>query len=180
MLSTKSVLGLVRNRAQADAVLTALLNTGFVRTDFSTLGMGSESTGALLHGLPRPVYTSLSAAIGAGIGGALGLLVGLGLLAIPGIGPLLAVGPVLATIASTFTGVAFGGITGSLVGVGVSEVRAKQYEAELRKGAILVSVYVDDRDQRAHARKVLRGYGATHLSTVGEVYAHRQLTHATS
>lgn len=178
MVSTKSVLGLVRNRAQADAAIAALLNTGFTKADVSTLQLGSPPSGELTHGLPRPVYTGTYAVAGAAIGMFLGLLVGIGVLALPGVGAPFIVGTVVAAISAVFTGAAFGGILGSVVALGVAELHARQYEARIRAGAILMSVSVDDRSQRAHAKKVLAGYGATNITTVGERYVRQALTPA--
>lgn len=178
MATTKSVLGMVRNRAQADAVTAALMTTGFTKGDVSTLQLGRQPSGELMHGLPKPVYTGTYGGVGAAIGTLMGLLVGLGVLSIPGIGPFFVIGTVVAAISAVFMGAVFGGVVGSVVGLGVAELHARQYESKIRAGAILMSISVDDRDQRAHARKILAGYGATNIATVGERYEHQALTPA--
>jgi hypothetical protein len=169
---------MVRNRAQADAVIAALTTTGFTKADVSTLQLGHRPKGELINGLPKPVYTGTYGIVGAAIGTLMGLLVGLGVLSIPGIGPFFVIGTVVAAISAVFTGAAFGGIAGSVIGLGVAELHARQYESKIRAGAILMSVSVDDRDQRAHARKILTGYGATNIATVGEKYEHQAMTPA--
>ena len=166
MVSTKYVLGLVRNQAQSDAIVTVLLNSGFVRRDISTHG-------DLVHGLPMPLHVSTSSGIGTGIGAVVGLLVGLGLHTIPGVGPLIGAGLMMAMLGST--GAALGWVSGSFIGIGLVESEARHYEKKIREGAILLSIRVDDRSQRSHARTVLAGYGATHIATVGEGYTPHRL-----
>lgn len=172
MSSMKAVLGLVRNHAQVDAVIGALLNTGFVRTDISTLYSDRPTTGDFLlgRGVQTPTHTVAAAGVGVALGVALGLLAGLGALAIPGLGVFIAAGPIIAMICSVIAGAAIGGVAGALAGLGISEIEARQYERKLRRGAILLSIRVDDQDQRAHAKKVLEGYGATNIATVGDKY----------
>lgn len=168
MVPTKSVMGLVRNQAQSSAVVTALLSSGFVQGDISTLHLDRPPSGKLLHTLARHVYTSTSSGIGAGIGTVLGLLVGLGLHGIPGAGPFIGAWLMMAMLAAT--GAAFGWASGLFVGFGIAEVEAKKYEKKIREGAILLSIHVDDRSQRSHARTVLAGYGATNIATFEEEY----------
>src|SRR6185295_19443066 len=97
------------------------------------------------------------AGVGAGgaLGGTLGLLVGIGALAIPGLGPLIAAGPILAALSGAAAGAAVGGITGALIGMGIPELEAKQYEGKIRGGNILLSIHVDDAGERARAKKIL-------------------------
>jgi hypothetical protein len=175
MSSTKSVLGLVRNRAQADAAVGALLNTGFVRADVSTLSMNGPPAGEFvpIEGLPSPDHTMAAVTAGSALGTVLGLLAGLGLLVIPGFGPFLLAGPILAAIGGALAGATTGGIAGAIVGLGISELESRQYAGKIKRGAILLSIRADDRDQRAHARKVLEGYGATNIATVGGEPVHQ-------
>lgn len=168
MSSTGSVMGLVRNHAQADAAVEALLNTGFVRTDVATLYLDKPPTYKLVHieGLPNPEHTAAAASIGGVIGAALGLLAGFGVLAIPVLAPFIAAVPIMTAICGALAGAAAGSITGMLAGMGISEIEARQYARKIKRGAILLSVHADDRDQRAQARKVLKGYGATNIATL--------------
>ena len=108
---------------------------------------------------------------GAVLGGALGLLVGIGALAIPGFGPLVAAGPIMATLAGVGVGGALGGITGALVGLGIPEYEAKTYERRLRRGGILIAVHCDTSDEVMRAKELLKGTGAEDISSAGEASA---------
>lgn len=100
------------------------------------------------------------------IGGTLGLLAGVGLLAIPGLGPFVAAGPIVAGLAGIGMGGWVGGFAGALIGVGIPEYEAKQYEGRLQKGGILLSVHCDNTDEIARAMEVLKRTG-------GEVFPSR-------
>jgi hypothetical protein len=102
------------------------------------------------------------------IGGVLGWLVGIGALAIPGVGPFLAAGPIMAALAGVGVGAAVGGITGALVGFGVPEFEAKRYETRLRTGGILLSVHADNHDWIARAKGILDRTGAEEISSASE------------
>jgi hypothetical protein len=106
---------------------------------------------------------------GAAVGGALGWLVGVGALAIPGIGPVIAAGPLLAALAGIGIGGALGGFAGSLVGLGIPEYEAKQYEGQMLKGRILVSVRCDTTEQTDRAKAILGASGAQDVATSREV-----------
>jgi hypothetical protein len=102
------------------------------------------------------------------VGGALGWLAGMGALAIPGIGPLIAAGPIVAALAGMGVGGAVGGITGALVGMGMPEYEAKRYEGRVRTGHILLSVHCDDRNWANRAEEILEQTGAYDISRAGE------------
>ena len=103
-----------------------------------------------------------------GIGGAIGLLAGLGALAIPGVGPLIAAGPIMGALSGAAVGGATGGLIGALVGLGIPEYEAKQYEGKIRGGNILVSVHTEDSDERSRAKDTLEELGAKDVSSSGE------------
>jgi hypothetical protein len=105
---------------------------------------------------------------GAVVGGVLGWLVGIGALAIPGVGPFLAAGPIMAALAGVGVGAAVGGITGALVGFGVPEFEAKRYETRLRKGGILISVHADSHEWMGRAKAILEHSGAEDISSASE------------
>ncbi len=168
MVSTESVMGLVRNQAQSDALVTGLLHTGFPRGDISTFQLDHPPSNRLRRRLARHVYTDRSAGIGALIGTVLGLVVGVVLQALPGSNPFVGAGLTMAILA--VTGAAFGWVGGLSVEFGISELEAKHYDKRIHEGAILLSIRVDDRTQRSHARRVLAGYGATHIATFGDEY----------
>jgi hypothetical protein len=105
---------------------------------------------------------------GLGVGGALGLLAGVGALAIPGMGPFVAAGPIMAALSGAAVGGAAGGIIGGLVGLGIPEYEAKQYEGKVRAGNILISVHTEDGKSRSQAKEILEQAGAKDISTSGE------------
>jgi hypothetical protein len=102
------------------------------------------------------------------VGGVLGWLAGIGTLAIPGIGPLLAAGPIVAALAGAGAGSAIGGIAGALIGLGLPELEAKRYEEAIKQGRILVSVHCQSMRQAETARKVLDDAGAKEVFLSGE------------
>src|SRR5205085_10018406 len=104
--------------------------------------------------------TTTGAVAGGAIGGTLGLLAGIGALAIPGVGPLIAAGPIMATLAGVGTGGVVGGIVGALVGMGIPEYEAKRYEGRIKEGGILLSVHCDNSDWVKKAKDLLKQTGA--------------------
>ena len=102
------------------------------------------------------------------LGGVAGWLVGIGSLAIPGLGPFIAAGPIMAALGGAAVGAAAGGFTGALVGMGIPEYEAKRYEGRVRDGNILISVHADDRDRVARAKEIMQRAGAEDISTSGE------------
>jgi hypothetical protein len=118
-----------------------------------------------------PEGATTGAGSGAVIGGTLGWLVGIGALAIPGLGPFIAAGPIMAALAGMGVGGAVGGVTGALVGMGIPEFEAKRYEGRLQKGGILVSVHCDTSEEVKRAKDILQRTGAEDISTAGEASA---------
>jgi hypothetical protein len=102
------------------------------------------------------------------IGGTLGLLAGIGLLAIPGVGPLIAAGPIMAALAGLGVGGAVGGFTGALVGMGIPEYEAKRYEGRVKEGGILLSAHCDTSEQVKRAKEVMERTGGEDISSAGE------------
>ena len=107
-------------------------------------------------------------AAGGVAGGVLGWLVGIGSLAIPGVGPFIAAGPILAALGGVAAGGALGGVTGALVGMGIPEYEAKQYEGKLKSGNILISVHTEDSKERDAAKKIFESARADDISYTGE------------
>jgi hypothetical protein len=112
---------------------------------------------------------------GAMLGGGLGWLAGIGALAIPGIGPFIAAGPIMAALAGATVGGAVGGITGALVGMGIPEYEAKRYEGFVKDGGILLSVHSDNSDQTKRAEEVLKRTGAQDIAASDEVRAQNPM-----
>ena len=101
-------------------------------------------------------------------GGVLGWLTGIGALAIPGLGPLIAAGPIVAALAGAGALERVGGIIGALAGMGIPEYEAKRYEGRIREGGILLSVHCDSSDWVSRAKDVLESTGAQDIASAGE------------
>jgi len=127
-----------------------------------TKDMGTEKA------TKAPEGAVAGAGSGAVLGGTLGLLAGIGALAIPGVGPLIAAGPIMATLAGIGVGGAVGGFTGALIGLGIPEYEAKRYEGRLQRGGILLSVHCDTSDEIDRAKEILERTGAEDISSTGE------------
>ena len=153
--------------------LAGLKEKGFRNTDISVLYPDNIGSKDLAHekSTKAPEGASAGAGTGAAIGGILGWLVGIGAVAIPGLGPFIAAGPILAALAGMGAGGALGGITGALIGLGIPEYEAKRYEGRIRKGGILLSVHCDDSDWTKKAKMVLEETGADDISSTGEATA---------
>jgi hypothetical protein len=98
----------------------------------------------------------------------LGLLAGIGALAIPGIGSLIAAGPIVATLAGLGVGGTVGGITGALIGLGIPEFEAKRYEGRMQRGGILLSVHCETSEEIKRAKSVLEATRAEDVSSTSE------------
>ena len=153
-----------------EAGITNLREAGFASTDISILlpeNLGPREL-ATDKATKAPEGTAAGAGTGAVVGGALGWLAGIGALAIPGIGPFIAAGPIMAALAGIGVGGAVGGFAGALVGLGIPEYEAKRYEGRLQKGGILTSVHCDTSEEIDRAKEVLKHTGAQDISTTSE------------
>jgi hypothetical protein len=170
MRSNKVVIGLVDTYAQAEQVVAELQGAGFASSEISVLLPDKQGTRDFAHekNTKAPEGSAVGATAGGVIGGTLGLLAGIGSLAIPGLGPLIAAGPIMATLSGGAAGAALGAVSGALVGMGIPEIEAKQYESKVKGGNILISVHVEDSDERASAKQVFEQCGATDVVTTGE------------
>ncbi|MEJ7730593.1 MAG: DUF3341 domain-containing protein [Polyangiaceae bacterium] len=170
MASNKAVIGLVATYEQADAIVGSLQSAGFSSNDISALFPDKKGSRDFAHEKNTKAPEGAVAGVGAGatVGGTLGLLAGIGALAIPGLGPFIAAGPIMAALSGAAAGAAVGGITGALIGLGIPELEAKQYEGKIKDGNILVSVHVEDSKERARAKKILEDGGAKDIATTGE------------
>jgi hypothetical protein len=115
-----------------------------------------------------PEGATTGAGVGGAVGGTLGLLAGLGALAIPGVGPLIAAGPIMGALAGLGVGGTVGGLVGALVGLGIPEYEAKRYEGRVKDGGILLSVHCDSSDEISRAKEILKATGADDISSSGE------------
>jgi hypothetical protein len=173
MVKNKSVFGIYSSRSAVENAVTALRDAGFQQSDVSVLlpeNLGNREI-ATQKNTKAPEGATAGAGSGAVIGGTLGWLVGIGALAIPGLGPFIAAGPIMAALAGAGVGGAVGGVTGALVGMGIPEYEAKRYEGRLQKGGILVSVHCDTSEEVKRAKDILQRTGAEDISTAGEASA---------
>jgi hypothetical protein len=165
-----AVFGIYSNYAEAERAVSALQAAGFRNTDISVLFPENEGTKDFAHekGTKAPEGAATGAGTGAAVGATMGWLAGIGALAIPGLGPFIAAGPIMAALAGAGVGGAVGGLTGALIGMGIPEYEAKRYEGRVKKGGILLSVHSDNSDWTRRAKKVLEDTGAEDISSTGE------------
>ena len=170
MSKNTAVFGIYPTRTAVEAAITALHNAGYRATDLSILMPENIGNKDLVHekNTKSPEGAATGAVSGAVLGGALGWLAGIGALAIPGLGPLIAAGPIVAALAGLGAGGAVGGFTGALVGLGIPEYEAKRYEGRVRSGGILLSDHCDDSDWTGRAKKILEATGAQDISSTSE------------
>lgn len=171
----KSVFGIYPSQAKVEAGVERLKIEGFLNTEISVLMPDQKGSQKFAHdnSTKAPEGATAGASTGLIVGGTLGWLVGIGALAIPGVGPLIAAGPIVALLAGAGTGAAVGGIAGGLVGLGIPEYEAKRYADYVHKGGILLSVHTGNSESVAKAKRVLEQTGATDISTNGEVTIDR-------
>jgi hypothetical protein len=150
-----------------------LQREGFRVEDISVLFPDNSGTKDFAHekGTKAPEGATAGAGSGAVVGGVLGWLAGIGTIAIPGVGPFLAAGPIMAALAGAGVGGAVGGLTGALVGAGIPEYEAKRYEGRVRNGGILMSVHCDNSEWTSKAKDILERTGAEDVSSAGEASA---------
>jgi hypothetical protein len=165
-----AVFGIYATPSTAEAAVDHLIANGFTNSAISVLLPDDESTRAFAHekSTKAPEGTATGAATGGVIGGTLGLLAGIGALAIPGVGPLIAAGPIMATLAGAGAGGAVGGMVGALVGLGIPEYEAKRYEGAVKDGGTLLSVHCDTSEQVDAAKASLKNTGARDISSSSE------------
>jgi hypothetical protein len=168
-----AVFGIYGNYAGVESGVYALKAAGFRNTDISVLFPENAGTKDFAHekGTKAPEGAATGAGTGALIGGGLGWLAGIGALAIPGLGPFIAAGPIVAALAGVGAGGAIGGITGALIGMGIPEYEAKRYEGRIKEGGILMSVHSDDSEWTKRAKEILERTGAQDISSTGEAKA---------
>src|SRR5882672_2193534 len=165
-----AVFGIYSSREAAERAADALVNAGFSPADLSVLlpeNLGNRSIGTE-KSTKAPEGATAGGSTGAVLGGTLGLLAGIGALAIPGVGPLIAAGPIMATLAGMGVGGAVGGVTGGLIGLGIPEFEAKRYEGRLKKRGILLSVHCDNSEEIKQAKQILKNTGAEDVTSTGE------------
>src|SRR5947207_8544995 len=165
-----AVFGIYRDRTSVENAVDVLRQENFRNTDISVLFPENQGTKEFAHekNTKAPEGAAAGAGTGAVLGGTLGWLAGIGALAIPGLGPFIAAGPIMAALAGAGVGGAVGGLTGALVGMGIPEYEAKRYQGRVKDGGILLSVHSDSSDETKRAKEILQQTGAQDISSTGE------------
>src|SRR3954470_14048341 len=169
-MANTAVYGIYPDRLSTENAVAALKEANFRNTDISVLFPENEGTKDFAHekNTKAPEGAATGASSGAVVGGTLGWLVGIGALAIPGLGPFIAAGPIMAALAGAGAGGALGGLIGALVGMGIPEYEAKRYEGRIKEGSILLSVHCDNSEWTKKAKEILERTGAEDVSSTGE------------
>ena len=184
-MSKPAVFGIVKNETQARSAISALESAGFIATDISVLSSSSDHdvNGAELTGLGKtrevghtnatkaPEGATAGVATGGALGGLAGWLVGIGALAVPGGGPFIAAGPILAALSGAALGATAGGLTGALIGYDIPEYEARLYGGKLESGHILIGVHAIDCNEADAATRAFEGVGAEDIKVTSEVVA---------
>lgn len=167
-MSNKSVFCIATSRSQADQIVDQLKAAQFSNRKISALFADKDSGHDFAHekNTKAPEGAVAGAGTGGVIGGALGWIAGIGALAIPGVGPFIAAGPIMAALGGAALGATVGGIAGGLIGMGIPEIEAKLYEGKLREGNILVSVHAENSEEIDRAKGVFARAGAQDICTV--------------
>ena len=168
----KAVFCIARSEAQAITIVERLKAAGFSNDDISVLCPDKAGTKDFAHEqhTKAPEGAATGAGTGGVLGGALGWLVGIGAIAIPGLGPFIAAGPIMAALSGAASGAALGGLTGALIGMGIPEYEAKRYEGKVKEGNVLISVHAEDSIERNRAKTIFEEAGAEDISYTEEAH----------
>ena len=171
-MSKQAVFCIATTEIQAEDIVSQLKNEGFSNDDISVLFPDKTGTKDFVHEkhTKAPETAVKGAGTGGVLGGALGWLAGIGTLAIPGLGPLIAAGPILAFLTGAAVGAAVGGVAGALVGMGIPEYEAKRYEGRLREGNFLISVHAENNQEIERVKDIFKEAGAQDISSSKEVH----------
>jgi hypothetical protein len=162
--------GIYSTNSAAERAVDQLVAAGFSQQDVSVLmadRKGSKDF-ATEKNTKAPEGATAGVGVGGAVGGTLGLLAGIGALAIPGVGPLIAAGPIMGALAGLGVGGAVGGLVGVLIGLGIPEYEAKRYEGRVKDGGVLLSVHCDSSQEVSRAKEILKATGAEDISSSGE------------
>jgi hypothetical protein len=166
----KSVMCIVQERAAAESIVTKLQAAGFPNEDISVLfpNKSGSKDFAHEHNTKAPEGAVTGASAGGVVGGTFGLLVGIGALAIPGLGPFIAAGPLLAALSGAAAGATVGGIAGALVGMGIPEIEAKRYEGKIKSGNLLISVHAERSEDQKRVEAIFKAAQAEDICSTSE------------
>ena len=163
-MSKTQVFCIAKSHAQAEMIVERLQAANFPKEEISILLPDTEGKHDIGHvkATKAPEGATTGAATGGVAGGVIGLLAGIGALAIPGVGPLIAAGPIMAAL----SGAAIGGATGGVVGgLGIPEIEAKRYEGKVKEGNYLIAVHTHNSDQEDSAKKIFKDAGAEDITS---------------
>lgn len=165
-----ATLGIYSDYSSVESAVDLLKEAGFQKTNISVLFPEKAGSKNFAHdkGTRAPEGTATGAGTGAVLGGTLGWLVGIGALAIPGLGLVIAAGPIMATLAGIGVGGTVGGLTGGLIGLGITKHVAELYEVRVKAGGMLLSVHADNADEMRRAKEIMERSGAQEISSTGE------------
>jgi hypothetical protein len=169
-MSKKSVFCIATSRNQADKIVERLKFAKFSNNDISALFADKGTSHDFAHekNTKAPEGAVTGAGTGGVVGGALGWIAGIGALAIPGVGPFIAAGPIIAALSGAAVGAAVGGIAGGLIGLGIPEIEAKRYEGKVKAGNILLSVHTENSEEITRAKDIFTKAAAQDICTTGE------------
>jgi hypothetical protein len=169
-MSKKSVFCIATSHDQAEHIVDRLKEGDFSNDAISALFPDKSTSRDFAHEKSTKAPEGAVAGAGTGgiLGGALGWIAGIGALAIPGVGPFIAAGPIIAALSGAAVGAAVGGIAGGLIGMGIPEIEAKRYEGKIKEGNILISVHTENSDEITKAKKIFENGGAQDICTTGE------------
>jgi hypothetical protein len=167
---THAIFCTVKTSTEATTIVERLKVAGFTANDISVLMPDSQGSKnfAVDNETKAPEGATIGASTGAVLGGSLGWLAGIGALAIPGVGPLIAAGPIMAALTGVALGGAVGGVSGALIGMGVPEYEAKRFEGKIKGGRCLISVHSENSDETEKAKKIFENAGAEDISSSSE------------
>ena len=161
---------IAKDLTRAEMIVDLLRVGGFSNNAISVLLPDKSGTRDFAHekNTKLPEGAATGGVAGMGAGAILGWLAGIGTLAIPGVGPFIAAGPIMAALGGAAVGGAAGGIIGGLVGMGIPEYEAKRYEGKIRGGSALISVHTENSDQEKAAKEIYKRAGAEDINSTSE------------
>ena len=167
---SKAVFCIAKSTEQAEHIVSGLKAAGFSNNDISVLFPDKNTTKDFAHEkhTKAPEGAAIGGAVGIGAGAVLGWLAGIGSLAIPGVGPFIAAGPIMGALSGAAVGGATGGLSGALIGLGIPEYEAKRYEGKIKGGSALISVHTANSEAIDQAKEIFEQANAEDISSTGE------------